>query len=193
LYQFARGNGKKINPLIVKAVILNSAVKIKDINGSNWSHTTSYPLDTDQGAGFIDALEAYKTLNASGRVYYDTINGAESNYYYVNVTNAPTNLTITIAWNRHATWYWTYDLKNINLKLWNATNSLVNESSSSKDSVEHIHYYVPSNSEYKIEVDPVGSMTEPYAIASSHKMKKGFTKNLVKGYNLISLPVDMDG
>ena len=195
LYQFRSDEGKEINPLMVKAAILNPADKIKSIDGSNWSHTESSPLDTEQGAGFINALETYNTLNESGRVYYDVVEGITNNYYYVDVTDAPTNLTLTLTWNRPITSIWQSapTLDDIDLVVDNSTAYTVVQSISSDDNVEHIHYSVAANEDYEIRVDPIGSVSENYyAIASSHRMERRFTRDLGEGWNLISLPVDMD-
>lgn len=195
LHQYLRDNNRTVNPLLIKAAIINSAKKIKDISGAEWSHLSQRPLDTDQGAGRINALEAYKTLNDSGRVYMGKVNTNNPAYYYINISDAPTNLTVTLTWNRHVT---DADsdpppLNDLDLRLFDSSETQVNESNSIYDNVEHIHYGITNNGLYNIEVYPYDvSGNEPYAIASSHKMTVKQNISLVNGCNLISIPKEVD-
>jgi len=195
LYQYLRDNNRTIHPLLVKAVIINSATKIGNISGGEWSHSSQKPLDTNQGAGRIDALETYKTLNDSGRVYLGKVSTNNPAYYYINITNAPTNLTVTLTWNRHVTdaSQTPPDLNDLDLYLFNSSETQINESNSWDDNVEHIHHQITSNGLYKIEVYPFDvDGDETYAIASSHKMTVKQNISLVNGQNLISIPKKLD-
>ena len=201
LYSYANSLNRSIDPLRVKVAILNSATKILDYDGSAWSHTINQPLDTEQGAGLINAEKAAKTLNDTGRLYSGTIYPNDTIYYIVNLTDAPTNLTITLVFNRHMTnqrYLNNASVLSNDLDLWlrNSSGSWIDKSTSAYDTVKQIHYNVTTNGSYRILVDPNDLSREDnveyYALASSHKMKREFTKNLVSGWNLFSLPVDMD-
>lgn len=199
LYEYARDNNKTVNPLLVKAAILNSAVKIKNWTGSAWSHSSTDPLDLYSGAGQIDALAAYNTFSNNKKLFNSNLTKTgDSHWYILNITNAPVNLSVTLVWNRHETNYRSTTFPEVNdldIFLWNETNSL-QESESEFDTVEHIYYQITTNGTYKIKVYAHNiSKTdgwEYYALASSHTMKSEFTKNLVYGWNLISLPMDFD-
>lgn len=201
LYSYTNSINKSIDPLRVKAAILNSATKILDNDGSPWSHSINQPLDTEQGAGLINAEKAAKTLNETGRLCLGTAYPGDAIYYIVNITDAPTNLTVTLVFNRHMTnqrYLNNASVFSNDLDLWlrNSTGGWIDKSVSAYDTVKHIHYAVTSNGTYRILVDPNDLSREDnveyYALASSHKMEMEFTKPLVVGWNLVSLPLDFD-
>ena len=197
LYDYAKTNDVPIDPLKIKAVILNSARKIKNSSGGDWWHNETVPMDPEQGAGMIDAQEAYDTFIEKGRLVSGTITGEDAEYYYVNISDAPVNLTVTLVWNRHVTSSSTPPISDLGLYLYNETASGFNYSDGSDswfDNVEHLFYEIPAGGEgiYEIEVYAWNESVENYAIASSHRMESRFIQDLVEGWNLISLPVDMD-
>jgi len=195
LYQYARDNNKSVNPLLVKAAILNSAIKVKNQTGSNWSHNLTSPLDLSSGAGQIDALEAYNTLSNTGRLFASNMTSTgDLDYYKVVITDAPVNLTATLVWNRHEKNYLSANFSDVNdldIILWNDEDEILVTSESEYDNVEHIFYEITSNGTYEIEIEAWNiSKTdgwEYYALALSHKSIASYEDNLKVGWNLISI------
>ncbi|VVB50830.1 Subtilisin-like serine protease [uncultured archaeon] len=209
LWQYRYDHGFEdwhINSLIVKAAVINSAKKIKDHDGSAWGTDGSQqPLDMEQGSGRIDSIEAYNTINKSGRILYDSVIANSPNIYYINVTDAPTNITLSLVWYRKVVYA---DINNassnpviddIDLKLYNIseyidpTPMVYAQSTSVRDSVEHIFTEVKTNGEYVIEVYPFAIYDEKadYALASSHPMYRKISISLPSdGWHLISFPME---
>jgi|GEM_PF-1270836 len=170
LYDYAYKNNVEINPLIVKAVILNSAKKIADKDGGAWDHDESDILDDEQGAGLVDAQEAYNTLSDGDRVFY--VHTDATHFYDVYVPSDSKNLTCTVVWNRPVTNYsdpTPPSLPDIDIYL-EYDGGEVDYSYSSVDNVEHIYYDVPSGDTgyYTLEVaDPIG-FNGKYALVCNH-------------------------
>jgi Subtilase family/PEP-CTERM motif len=111
------------NPLVIKAMIMNSAVKVLDKDGTAWKPAASStvggvmqstsPLDTDQGAGQIDGVRLYQQYSAGqqgpGQVNstgwdLHTVNGVASTTYNLGGQMAAGSLIdVTLDWFRHVT------------------------------------------------------------------------------------------
>lgn len=58
MIEYGREHQLSTDPRVIKAVLLTSAVKTLDSDGSAWSSTATQPLDDQQGAGRIDGWRA---------------------------------------------------------------------------------------------------------------------------------------
>ena len=144
----------------LKALLLNGAVK-----PSNWTHTSSAPLDTRYGSGILNIFNSCKQLSAGKYSFIEsTATSAGSNtnnvasltgwdlnsisdsppqnrvnHYYFNpsMSTAKTfTLTATLVWNRQVN---QTGINDLDLFLYNTSNStLVAASTSTVDNVEHI-------------------------------------------------------
>jgi len=176
-----KGYGGVEKALLTKAILLNSAEKL-----DGWSASPTKPLDEKQGAGLLNALEAMSTLE-NNRFDIDNFVNLDKKYYHFIIDDVPTTFTTTLVWNRHITTstdsesciisYNGEILNNINLNLYKMTAgasqaTLIAESRSDKDNVEHICYQITQPGVYAIEVSPISLVSDDYeltAIAFSHE------------------------
>jgi len=165
----------------LKALLLNGAVKPTD-----WTNSTTSPLDTRYGAGVVNVFNSYVQLTGgkhaaieltsvnkgdphppgSGssnilshrgwdfRALSSGNNSDSINHYYFDLTNqfgaAPFTATATLVWIRHEG---KTDINDLNLYLYNATTgTLVAESISPVDNVEHLHIETLSPGRYDLQV-----------------------------------------
>ncbi len=184
LIEQADDRGWSSDPLTLKAVLLNSAQQVSQqyslADGvyspevwDGWSPTdTDKPLDLDQGAGEISLPRAewqYFTNpeqtpgGTVARVGWDfepaLASGTTQWYYFDKPVHAGATLTATLDWFRE------FDaggkglgLDDLNLELWEtdgvAPLSLVTQSNSQIDNVEHIHRFdVPDTAFYALAVN----------------------------------------
>jgi hypothetical protein len=114
------------DPLVLKATMLNSAEKVRRLDGSDWRQVASLvngvwevtqPLDNQLGAGQIDGLALFRQYRAGRHAPgdvpligwdYNMITGVTSGStntrdYTIDIPRASpdTLLTATLAWNRH--------------------------------------------------------------------------------------------
>ena len=183
LVEMGEDKSYSTDPRLIKAVLLNSADKL-----TGWSHSSTNPLDTAQGAGQLDMEAAYYqylpgekdggTIQGSSSVAADgwdmaTVSGSGSMYYDLpGQLAAGTMLTATLVWNRLVTesggTYSMYTLTNLNLYLYKKVDSvytLVAYSGSSNDNVEHIYYSVGSTAFYSLRVRNLSGWSETFALA----------------------------
>jgi hypothetical protein len=91
------GTANASNPLTVKALLLNGAVKpLNQANpDDNWTHTATAPLDTRYGAGVLNVFNSYMQLQ-----------GGENQPTASNTTTSPIgisgNLTVHAGWDFRA-------------------------------------------------------------------------------------------
>ncbi len=154
------------NPLTIKALLLNGAVK-----PAGWTNSPATPLHYLYGAGLLNVFNSYEQLVGHKNGYqaitsvslggdhppaggvgsvaawsgwdFNTnssgVNSDEVNHYYFNVSNGIFTATATLTWNRHKN---TTGINNLGLFLYNAANSnLVACSTSRVDNVQHL--FVP--------------------------------------------------
>tara|TARA_Y100001934_G_scaffold278688_1_gene380522 strand:- start:4239 stop:5819 length:1581 start_codon:yes stop_codon:yes gene_type:complete len=105
---------------LIKAILMTSATKVQDADGSIWSSSESQPLDNEQGAGVIDLQrvhEIYQALPQSpGNVpvpgyTFTTLTGTATNatsgrHIFRLGSPQETNclLDITLVWDRPTRW-----------------------------------------------------------------------------------------
>ncbi len=179
LFHWGDLNSKTNDPVLMKAAIMNSATKL-----SGWSHTHLEPLDRTQGAGLLNAVDAYRTYisrpstDPTGYLLHSRlVYNASDRYTRVYVDDAPTNITATIVWRRNVTNYnlTPADLTDFDLYLYDGDmNEMLNWSASNKDNVEHVYYEATENGIYWLNVDVYGGALENgfeyYALASNKPM-----------------------
>ena len=182
---------------VMKAILMNSATKLPYWHKGRLSSDDDQqtPLDYIQGAGMVNALNAYRHLVAGrhkpgnvpvgGWDLNQLDDSTTANAYRIAVAEpAGKQITATVVWNRHYENVYPFTRieardTNLRLELWavNPDNSgndrLVDYSDSKVDNVEHIHCRaVAGCSTYEIVVSnsdadgrPRGDLNERYALA----------------------------
>jgi hypothetical protein len=146
---------------VMRAIIMNSAKKLPSWHKGEETPDDDheFPLDFLQGAGAIDALNAYKHLTsgrggelAGGNTGWDN-NKIEriartENIYQLTAKNGEM-ITATLVWNRHYENDYPYNATpdadtDLALELWgigaDGTRELIDYSDSTYDNIEHIHH-----------------------------------------------------
>ena len=118
---YGQAHGLSISPLVIKATMLNSAVKVLDKDGSAWKPRASSivagvlqvtsPLDSDQGTGQIDGAQLFQQYTAGqqgpgsvGTVGWDlhTVSGNAPVDYTISAPQLAGNMVdVTLDWFRH--------------------------------------------------------------------------------------------
>ena len=184
---------------LMKAIVMNSASKLpywhKGLLSTADDHET--PLDYVQGAGMVNAVEAYRLLK-TGRVEPNSVStggwdlngldgtGAPQIYRIVVDDPAEKMLTTTLVWNRHYSAKYPFERivgtdTDLRIEVWaidstDSTNDLLLDWCDSRiDNVEHI--YVPTLPGYSVydivvsygstESDAEIHLPERYALAWS--------------------------
>ena len=118
---YGQAHGLSTNPLVIKATMLNSAVKVLDKDGTDWKPRASSivdgvlqvtsPLDVDQGTGQIDGARLFTQYTAGqqgpgavGAIGWDlhTISGNAPVNYTISTTQlAGSMVDVTLDWFRH--------------------------------------------------------------------------------------------
>ena len=163
---------------VMKAVLLNSATKLPYWHKGKLTKADDHetPLDYLQGAGMVNALDAYENLTAgpaepgfTPATGWDNseldINDTPQNIYQFNLAEPEGKLiTATAVWNKHYNNTYPFESipdkdSNLRLELWaidleNPKNDyLLDYSDSSVDNVEHIHIRADANyTDYQLVV-----------------------------------------
>lgn len=176
LWDWGTTKGRLADTPYLKAAILNNANRL-----AAWARPGfAQPLDREQGTGEIDAVETFRAYADDLRVWQQRVTGTDpkdSHWYWLDLTGAPRDLVTTLAFERHVTnseavtpGVAAPPLNDIDLDLYDPTGSLVNISSSSVDSVEHIVHNATTNGRWCVEVDPFDLSqdgSDLYALAAS--------------------------
>ena len=167
---------------VMRAILLNSARKLpywhKGLATADDDH--EYSLDFVQGAGALDARNAYNHLVAGrggekvdGTIGWDN-NAIEriratENIYKIDVTAADDKyITATLVWNRHYRDKYPFDAKpqadtDLRLELWAVDSDtgqrhMIDYSDSANDNIEHIYFPAdPNYSSYDLVVTVSGA------------------------------------
>jgi hypothetical protein len=152
------------DPMLVKALLLNGAVKSAD-----WTNSTDSPLDFRYGAGILNVFNSWRQL-AAGRllsgqqesaalVGWDratiqvSSSGNLTNHYYFQVPSAagdPAALVATLVWGKHAQ---SSSINHLNLLLYRmADGGLTASSQSPVDNVQHLYLHGISPGGYDLQV-----------------------------------------
>jgi len=173
---------------VTKAVLLAGATK-DEFGG--WSNTPTQPLDSTFGAGELNIYNSYNILDGGefngtnsimtapdipdmGWDYVDSITTSESLFYNFDIVSPSADASIILNWNVNISDgggvldYDTMDFANLDLQLYNSAGgvlgSLVAESISTVDNVEHLYLTGLATGEYSIAVQGISGTTD-YALA----------------------------
>lgn len=121
--EYGNANGLSIDPLVLKATLLNSAEKIRDRTNAAWEPnasslnagvlTVTSPLDSQSGAGQVDGLKLYQQYSAGefapGNVPavgwdLNTITGTNSLDYNLGTLLQNSTFSATLTWYRKVGW-----------------------------------------------------------------------------------------
>lgn len=182
---------------VMKAVLLNSAKKLAYWHKGKLTKADDHtaPLDYIQGAGMLDAANAYKHLTAGKNEPGDVnttgwdLNNLQKpkteNAYKITITEpAKKTITVTTAWNKHYKASYPFEAEpqkdsNFRLELWAVDSEdpdndyLLDYSDSENDNVEHINVSAdPNFTNYEIVIagsstDPNQTITSKYGLAWS--------------------------
>jgi len=171
-------------PPVVKACLMAGAAK-----GVGWhkgsldpSDDVAVPLDDHLGAGELDLFASYQILAAGRQLpggVADTgwddskLSTGSQQIYEIHVAQAGLDLTASLAWNRHVTGYTIaldpVVLADLDLTLYRLGSngaSLVAESRSTVDNVEHLYLPDLAPGDYLLQVEGVaGQREEQYGVA----------------------------
>ena len=204
---------------VIKSFLLNSATKLPYWHKGRLTQNDDHdiPLDFLQGAGMVNAVEAYNQLSAGRHIPGDcptagwdinklTRNETPANSYRFNIAE-PANkmITATVGWNKnYSTAYPFEHLKDkdadIRLELWaldsNDPNKdyLLDYSDSRTDNVEHIYTPAdPNFSQYEIVVlySQEHNVSQP-EITPSYGLAWSVSQKTEKDYSLW-LDLNADG
>ena len=163
------------DPRTIKALLMAGATKERF---PSWSQTSAQPLDPVYGAGQVNINNSYRMLIAgrqsTGAAWrsvkgWDLSQSGSSAVYYFQVPAGQTvKFSTVLAWHRILTtsdsyWSFTGTPADLNLRLRNSTNSfalgtVVAESTSALDNVEHIYHAALPSGYYALEVSgPAGT------------------------------------
>jgi hypothetical protein len=171
-------------PQVVKAILMAGATK-----GVGWHKgdpapvdDVAIPLDDHLGAGELDLFAGYRILAAGsqppGSVAevgwdYGKLSTGSQRTYALHVTQAGFDLTVSLAWHRHVTGYTVAldpvvltDLDLTLFRLGPTGATLVSESRSTVDNVEHLYLPDLAPGDYLLQVEGVaGQREEQYGVA----------------------------
>lgn len=167
------------DPRVVKALLMAGATKERF---TTWSHTPAQPLDPIYGAGQVSVYNSYKALVAgrqpAGTEWRNTRgwdlgkSGTNAVYYFEVPAGQTMKFSTVLTWHRSLSTsdYWVFNasLADLNLRLRNSNTSfalgtVVAESRSGLDNVEHI--YCPTLPAGKYALEVTGPAGTTYGIA----------------------------
>ena len=184
LVDMGRDRGLDADALVIKSVLMNSADKL-----TGWTHSSTAPLDPNQGVGQMNLESAFHQYDAGewglgtvGAIGWDhgAIVGSTDNTYGISPTvPAGVNFTSTLVWNRNVSTnvenietavYTAAPLANLDLFLYEAgdLSTPVATSMSMVDNVEHLFLSIPQQGQYVLQVHSAGgSLVDPlsYSLA----------------------------
>jgi hypothetical protein len=202
---YGQTNGLSVNPLVIKATILNSTDQVADKDESAWHplasstvggvFTATSPVDSNQGTGQIDAVQAALQYRAKqqvpgnvGAIGWDlnNVSATAPVTYNIGQRLAGDTLQVTLDWFRHVSRIDNGDnivnyldsftqspLSNLDLKVL-IDGSLAAQSVSTVDNVEYLDFILPKNGAVSIEVDGVN-----FPAAQFQSEQYGLAWNLV--------------
>lgn len=182
------GGGNAIQNEVTKAVLLAGATK-DEFPG--WSNSATQPLDATFGAGELNIYNSYHILDGGefdgsgteagtldvatrGWDYAASIADGSSLFYNFQITSPTAETSILLTWNADISDsggdldYDTLDLANLDLLLFDSSStfmgSLVGQSVSTVDNVEHLYFPDLAFGDYTIAVQST-SGSAAYAVA----------------------------
>jgi MYXO-CTERM domain-containing protein len=179
------GNDNARDGRVIKAVLLNSADKIPGWNNGQTNVggviSTTQSLDWNTGAGALNLDRAYDQFLAAGTRdvtglgggsvqvtgwdFGETTVGGEVSYALANMLLGGSVFTVTLDWYRersfNAQTLVTQDIGQANFDLFIRdldSDTIVAQSISTFNNVEHLNFIVPKTGRYGIEVSYVGNL-----------------------------------
>jgi Subtilase family len=183
-----RTHGLSIDPLVIKATVMNSAINVLDKLGNPWTPGTpgsitnvggvthiTQPLDTDSGTGIVDGARLSTQYLAGelgpgpvGAVGWDLNSIANSQFidYAINPSLIlGSTLNATLSWYRHVgrtdngngiidagdSFNLLQQVSNLDLQVLH-NGTLVAESASGLDNVEHLQWNIDQAGQYTLRV-----------------------------------------
>ena len=168
------GNANASHADTIKACLLAGATKHEF---SNWSQSSTQPLDTTYGAGELNVLHSYRIIeNLESSVGTVSFRGWARNssstpqtrtYTFTTPDYTSPSLSAALIWQRDVTetrdwdsdtksffYVYTYqDLANLKLELLDASGAIIQTSDSALDNVEHIwNTSLTPNTSYSLKV-----------------------------------------
>jgi hypothetical protein len=168
MLDFGKHNGQNTDHRVIKAILMNSAVKALDEDGSPWSNSPTQPLDDEQGTGILDLVRAH-AMYSVGEQSPDVVGDGQVRYDIGAVPGGTSRLDVTLVWDRHTLWNdgnsngvidvgdsFTIDgldlQDNLDLVLLREGVEIA-ASRSTVDNVEHISVAKPVPGEYRVVVE----------------------------------------
>jgi subtilisin family serine protease len=193
--QFA-GNDKARDGRVTKAVLMNSAHKTANWQNGQTNVSgvlqTTQSLDWNVGAGRMDLTKAYEqftagtadvsglgggTVEAIGWDYGQVSEGAPNDYVIADELVGGTKLAVTLDWFMDAGFDFegnvpTFEsLDNLNLQVWELLDgggsSLIAQSISQYNNVEHLYFTLPHDGNYMLRVLWTGELFDFLGDANS--------------------------
>src|SRR5688500_2878369 len=189
------------SPLVMKAILMSSATKVFDPNGTRWMARAgdvdedfgwlwSQPLDDHQGAGRVNAVDAFK-LYAKKKDKFTPLNtwregklgGNDTVSIRLGKLSKGQRVDATLTWLRQVAWkdldkdkelepedQFTQSAKLADFTLTLLRNGIpIAGSHSDVDNVEHLAWSITRGGEYSLEVfrfEGSGLASEQYALAA---------------------------
>jgi hypothetical protein len=197
---YGKAKGLPTDPLLLKAILLTSAAKSHDADGSPWSarsggrdedvgYLFTQPLDDEQGAGALDAVQAYRLYGKvkarstplstwrEGKLKQNQTFDVKLGKLYEGQ-----HLGATLTWFRHVgykdkngngldgkdTFYQTASLADFTLTLLR-DGVPIGGSDSSVDNLEHLSWTLEATANYTLRIyrfEGSGLTTEQFALAA---------------------------
>jgi len=195
MIEYGREHGLSTDTRVLRAAMMNAADKTLDSDGSGWSNTQQFPLDNQQGTGRLEALGAAHQYMAGqfgpGAVpnvawALHSIAGSVTPatttelFSLTQASAVGTFIDATLVWNQHVAWndffpigvidpgdFFTAAAHNeLDLYLYR-DDVLIAASTSSADTVQHLHYLVTQTGNYNLRVaQPFDNgFSETYSLA----------------------------
>lgn len=139
----------------IKAVIMNNCNRL-----AGWENLDDdQPLDPNQGAGEVDAEQAFRAYADDLRVWQQRVTGTtleDDHWYWIDVTGVPTSVVLTLVFERHVSdpTVAAPPLNDLDLILYDPNGDWLDWSVSLVDSVEHIVFKATVNGRYCVVVSP---------------------------------------
>jgi hypothetical protein len=178
LWDYGFRNGLPRDSEVLRVVMMNTARHILRKDGSPWSNSPTRPLDPEQGAGEIDARAALSLYADTSKwtvvTLFQEVSG-RSQWFSIDVADAPTVIRATLCWDRHVDDYTANPpaCSDLDLNLYRCPGSAPLASSVSRiDNVEHIWLPVEENGRYWLQICATALLAgdETVALACSHAL-----------------------
>jgi hypothetical protein len=183
----AAGNTDAIHNEVTKAVLMAGATKTEF---SSWANTSTRPLDERYGVGELNIYNSYRIMEAGeidglltdppananllGWDYGENINSGEELFYNFDLDRIA-EASFLLTWNAQISDsggdldYDTLELTDLNMRLYDSTGSfaasIVGESLSTVDNVEHLYFTDLAAGRYTLGVSGLAGPSTDFGLA----------------------------